>query len=249
MAEQQMTGSEAVEYTGESRQRLYKLLRLKYIPATKMAGAWQVSQSVLDKWMAGPRIDSTYSDRLRAIGVDAWVDDYEYSINDKYEEGIHLVRVNEGPIRQIGFRHGLAPVWDDRVSDPGVNIYWGVDYRIPDSRISTAYPIMEFRSVQLKRFPIFGRVTGIRWKVQLPKDSQSRRMADQLSKNHGLNSSVLELDESELYLTMDCSRREWKLGTPMWGGLLDDAQIPFQDLLKDYRSIARALLDVSVPTA
>ena len=41
---------------------------------------------------------------------------------------------------------------------------WGIAYLVPDSRIWPDFPKLDVRSFRVRKFPIFGKVIGMRWR-------------------------------------------------------------------------------------
>ena len=98
---------------------------------------------------------------LQAIGIQARLSDRgckEEEFTSGQGESSGVIDIATGPIRWIGIREEMDMGHDEDRPEKT----WYTEYIVPDSEIGS-FPKVRLKSVEVKSFPLVGKVTDLRW--------------------------------------------------------------------------------------
>ena len=122
---------------------------------------------------------------LRDLGVEARLADWNeesgqlWPPRSQSHEYRWLIDVADGPIRQVVIHHS----YEARVvpyDNDGEESSLAIEFLVPDSRIGPEFPQINIRIVRVRSFPVFGKVTRVRWEDRsfLAVGDQGQREVD-----------------------------------------------------------------------
>ena len=153
----------------------------------------------------------------------------------KVDRSLGLINIQDGPIRWINLKEA-------RESPHGeaYRYTYYMDYGVPYDR-GARVPKEWIFSVRVKRFPIFGAVSSIRWK----SGGFGREIADRLNADSLLKRpSIMDYDfEITSYPEYQC----WILSAKEWRVLSGDQWNAYQALARHLLAAAQAHQDMNPP--
>jgi hypothetical protein len=129
---------------------------------------------------------------LQAIGIQARLPDRgckEEEFTSGQGDPSGVIDIATGPIRWIGVRERMDLGYDRGPSEKT----WYTEYIVPDSEIDS-FPKVRFKSVEVKSFPLVGKVKNLRWEG----NDFGLGIMDQLACDVSINKRLI--DESAFFM-------------------------------------------------
>ena len=137
------------------------------------------------------------------------------------EARVRWVQIADGPIQWVELGLGTLKAADRGMLDPrvlflsatGTGLGLGTLCYVPDARIAPDSPQIRMASVRVKSFPLFGRVTRVRWEyadLGVPGRDFSSRISEYLGQDPAVTEAI-KSSGSELCIGTDPDRGCWIL--------------------------------------
>lgn len=151
-----------------------------------------------------------------------------------------LIEIRDSPIRWVNVREEIRTAATD--AGPGtasvVSTSYYVECGVPDPQVTPSYDKLRIRTVRVKRFPLFGRVSDLRWEG----DDLGLGLLNQLNGDISIKGSVLQ--SQDLRIRAYSEHKCWLISTTEGTALL-----PSAELWNCYQAIAQHVLVSVLPTS